>query len=251
MTPPTVYDPERVSKISRIMPQFTKVARVGDRVAMGLEGDPDFPSEWKTGSRPMATVTNVVKQNGNSSVELRLDNGSNKVINEYTIAPGEVWEPTDDTFASILKREQEAQQLNSRAEAPHVKEQTYRGDRHLQDMENEIKMLKAELDEEKRLVRSFQNTYIMTMKELANDVMQLDSSGQCANFCRTFSSEYDKMQARAEESMYRGSENDKMQAKAEESMYRGGAEGDYDDESFSEASDGEEVPQEMGLSDFF
>ena len=42
------FDQDRIEKVSKIMPQFTKVAAVGDKVLMGLEGDPSFPFAGKT-----------------------------------------------------------------------------------------------------------------------------------------------------------------------------------------------------------
>ena len=201
MAPSTnsVYQPERIDKISRIMPQFSKVARVGDTVLMGLEGDPAFPYG---ADRPMATITDVSDGMDGTSVKLRLNDGTVKTVNEYSIAPGDVWEYTDEAFANVMDRERKAQDAQMARAEPSLGDAVYRGE--TEDLRKQVQELRAELAEEKRLARSFHNTYIMTMKELASDVLKLDSVGDCANFCRTFSNEYDKMKARAEESLYRG-----------------------------------------------
>lgn len=249
MAPSTnsVYQPDRISKISRIMPQFTKVAAVGDTVMMGLEGDPAFPTAWKNGTRPMATITDVVSEVDGTSVKLRMDDGTQKVVNEYSIAPGDVWEYTDEAFSNVMERERKAQEIAmSRAETP-VADASYRGDKSIvDDLRQEVELLKAQLSEERALTRSFQNTYIMTMKELANDVMKLDTSGS-ASFCRTFAHEYDKMQARAEQSIYRGSTNNATDVHTTEMK----AEQDDDEDEFSEESDDEETSRQMAMSDYF
>jgi hypothetical protein len=230
------------------MPQFAKVAEVGDTVMMGLEGDPANP--WvDSASRPMATIIDKSSQVDGTSVKLRMDDGTERTVNEYSIAPGDVWEFTDDSFAKVMERERAAQ---ARAEEPIVPDSAYRGEASIVDeLRREIQNLKAELDSEKRLTRSFQNTYIMTMKELANDVMKLDTEGNCADFCRTFSSEYDKMQTRAEESIFRGTnsqttsyDNDNTALLAEEE--------EESEEEFSEDSEAEdETAQQLAMSDFF
>jgi hypothetical protein len=228
------------------MPQFAKVAEVGDTVMMGLEGDPANP--WSnSAARPMATIVDKSSHVDGTSVKLRMDDGTERSVNEYSIAPGDVWEFTDDTFANVMERERAAQ---ARAEEPIVPDSAYRGDASVvNEMRREIQNLKAELDSEKRLVRSFQNTYIMTMKELANDVMNLDTRGDCASFCRTFSSEYDKMQARAEESIYRGT---KDQGKSSGHTALLAEEEEGSEEEFSEESEEEdETNRQLAMSDFF
>tara|TARA_B110001450_G_scaffold252416_1_gene274153 strand:- start:297 stop:1046 length:750 start_codon:yes stop_codon:yes gene_type:complete len=243
----SVYQPERISKISRIMPQFAKVAEVGDTVMMGLEGDPANP--WTdSASRPMATIVDKASQVDGTSVKLRMDDGTERTVNEYSIAPGDVWEFTDVSFAKVMERERAAQ---ARAEEPIVPDSAYRGDASIVDeLRHEIQNLKAELDAEKRSVRSFQNTYIMTMKELANDVMKLDTKGDCANFCRTFSSEYEKMRTRAEESIYRGT-NSQTKSHDNTALFADEEE-EESEEEFSEESEEEyETAQQLAMSDFF
>ena len=86
-----VYEPDRISKISKIMPQFSSVAEAGDTVLMGLEGDPAFP--YANTRRPMATVDRVDRDAVNGTPgTLRLPGGSTGTINEHTIAPPDAGE---------------------------------------------------------------------------------------------------------------------------------------------------------------
>ena len=245
-----VFDASRIDKISKIMPNFTKVAQVGDTVLMGLEGDPVFP--YSNGSRPTAKIVDV-SNDADPTVTLSLDDGSQKVVSSYTIAPNEVFEFTDETFANVLERErkqqedmmreqqaiqlkqQEQEQEQEQQELNRAESSTYRS---TSSLETQIASLRAELDAERQLTRNFHNTYIASLHELANDVCKLDVSGNLAQFCRTFNDEYSRMQSRAEHGVYRGSTN-KARYEEEEEELEQEQEEEYDEEEqfgFSEDS---------------
>lgn len=237
-----VYDQDRISKISKIMPQFNKVANVGDKVLMGLEGDPSFP--FSTGSRPEGTIVSIDKKKDGTEIQFHMNDGSNKTVNEYSIAPGDVWEYSDESFSKVMEREREAQEMRmARAEKKvTVPSTTYRGDEN--SLMQEIKQLRSDLNAERELTRNFHNTYIASLHELAQDVCRLDTDGKHANFCRTFNSEYEKMQSRAETTMYRGTKSKYDDDEDEEE--------EDEEELFSESdakslSDG----QAMDESDYF
>ena len=212
-----VYDMDRVEKIARITPYFSSVAEVGDEVLMGLEGDPAFPQRFST-NRPIATVTNIDAAVDGHIVTLTHQDGTKQVVNSQTIAPTEVWEFTDRTFENVLNRERmraEQSMYNTNvAETP-----AYRGSND--DLMQEIRRLRNELDAEKQLTRNFHNVYIETLNELTRDVVSLES-GNPTKFCKTFGTEYERM--RAESSMYRGAQ----------SVYE---EEDDDDEVLSQVSE--------------
>jgi hypothetical protein len=240
-----VFDASRIDKISKIMPNFTKVAQVGDSVLMGLEGDPVFP--YYSAPRPIARVVNV-SDDADPTVTLSLNDGSQKVVNSYTIAPNDVFEFTDESFANVLERERKQQEEMMREQqALHSKQQeqqelsraessTYRS---TSSLETQIASLRAELDAERQLTRNFHNTYIASLHELANDVCKLDVSGNLAQFCRTFNDEYSRMQSRAEHGVYRGSTNKARNEEEEEESEQEQQEEEYEEEEqfgFSEDS---------------
>lgn len=198
-----VFEASRIDKISKIMPNFSKVAQVGDQVLMGLEGDPAFPYSY--GNRPYGTVVEVYDVHGEPTLTLECSDGSRKSVNSYTISPTDVWEFTDQSFSNVLERERVQQEAlsNNRAES-HFSDEKYRGGQNLED---QVAQLRAELETERQLTRNFHNTYIASLHELANDVCKLDTTGNHANFCRTFNDEYKKMQSRGEQSLYRGVRN--------------------------------------------
>tara|TARA_B110000046_G_C13020337_1_gene410815 strand:- start:2536 stop:3303 length:768 start_codon:yes stop_codon:yes gene_type:complete len=242
----SVYHPERIAKISRIMPQFAKVAAAGDAVMMGLEGDPAFP--FTATPRPTGIITDVISQVDGTSIKLRMDDGSEKVVNEYSIAPGDVWEYTDTSFENVMERELKGQQIvASRAEKPIVDDTPYRGPNaeEVRLLSAEVAKMKADMAAEHRVVRSFHNTYIMSLKELTDDIIGVSKD---AKFSKCFSEKYEEM-ARAENSIYRGSH------RRESGTMLGHEVGDDDDtdvdDGASESSENEEESSRLAMSDYF
>lgn len=247
-----VFNQERISKISKIIPQFTKVAKVGDTVMMGLEGDPVFPYDGS--NRPTATIESLTPNGNDVTIGLKMSDGTVKSVSMYSVAPTDVWEFTDKSFAQVMARERQAQEkriVDARAEKPIevVQKSSSNG-----DMRQEIASLRAELEAERKLTRNFHNTYIASLHELASDVCKIDNltGGKNASFCKTFNNEYEKMQSRGELGVYRGAfeeedeEGEERQQDEEEETKRGGEELDFFSESDNSMSD-----SEMLDSDYF
>ena len=192
-----VYDTDRIEKIARITPYFSSVAEVGDEVLMGLEGDPAFPQRYNT-NRPVATVSNIDKSADGHVITFTHKDGTEQIINSQTIAPTEVWEFTDRTFENVLNRER----MRAEQSMYDIPETEYRGG--TDDLIQEIRRLRNELEAEKQLTRNFHNVYIETLNELTRDMVSLESGGS-TKFCKTFGNEYERM--RAESSMYRGAQS--------------------------------------------
>lgn len=201
-----VYDTSRITKISKIMPQFSKVAAPGDTVLMGLEGDPAYP--YTNTARPSATITDVSYRGTNTyDIGLKLDDGSRKTVSSMTINPEEVFEYDDKSFENVLRREQEnMNRAEGKLESSRA-ENNMMNDDMIQSLRSEITTLRKELNAQVELTRNFHNTYIATLNEVASDMCQMDASGENAKFCRTFHNEYSKMQTRAENAEYRGAED--------------------------------------------
>lgn len=197
-----LYDSSRVEKIAKITPYFTQVARVGDSVHMGLQGDPMFPKQFEQ-NRPMATITGIDRREDGTQVTLTHSNGATQTVSEYTISPSEVWEFTDATFNKVLSRERDAA-AKERAETTMAA--SYRG---VEDLSSEIDTLRAELAAERKLTRNFHNVYIATLNELTKDMRNIES-GVPTSFARTFNAEYEKMRAESgmldDNAMYRGAD---------------------------------------------
>ena len=198
----SLYDTERVKKISQIMPEFAKVARPGDEVYMGLQGDPCFPQEYLS-ERPTAIIDNVDLSNPEEAfVTLKTNRGEEKTISSLSLKPNDVWEFTDKAFRGVLDRENAL--ATSRAESMQTVSQPQNDENTLRQ---EIRELRAELTAERENSRNFQNTIIASMKEMANDILKIDANQNRAEFSKVFSSEYTKMENRAEAAINRGEDD--------------------------------------------
>lgn len=207
----SLYDSERIGKISTIMPNFANVAEKGDVVRMGLEGDPLYNSSLaKFGTIEMIENGDMPDE---KIVSIRdHESGNVRAFSSTSIKPNEVWEFTDSTFKNVLQREQ----VKHRAEQAINDQQVYRGSDQINMLRDEISNLRSLIEMETVQRKDFSNTVIETMKEIASDVCKSNSD---APFCRMFQSEYTKMVNRAEGGIYRGSGASQVST-ASSSMHR-------------------------------
>lgn len=192
----SVYDKDRVDKIGQIMPQFSQVAERGDKVLMGLEGDPMFPTKYR-GSRPTATIENIEKNDDEYLVNLRMEDGTSKQVSSMSLSPNDVWEFTDDAFEGVMEREQERQE--SITEMNRSESELYRGTQDA--LAREITELKNELRAERELNKTFHNTVIDSFREFSNDICKLDTNKDC-QFCHVFNNQYNSMMKNRAESSF-------------------------------------------------
>ena len=89
-----------VWKIAKITPYFTQVARVGDSVHMGLQGDM-FPKQFEQ-NRPMATITGIDRRRRGRV--MTHSNGATQTVSEYD-QPNQGLGVADATFGKILSRD--------------------------------------------------------------------------------------------------------------------------------------------------
>lgn len=215
----SAYANDRVEKISQIMPEFARVARSGDRVMMGLEGDPLFPNAFNT-SRPEGTIGDVQYRENDALVTINMDDGSQKVVSSLSLASEDTWEFTNDAFKNVLERNMP--KVN-RAEEPVAT--TYRNTESdmIESLQAEIADLRETIQMQAEQMKKFQNVMISGLNEVANDV-----NHGTTNFCQTLTSEFTKMKNRAEggvveaptsEVEYRGMEDDMSEISCDETEY--------------------------------
>ena len=178
----SLYDPSRVDKIGTIMTSFTGVAKPGDRVLMGLEGDPMFPQHWQK-DRP----TGVVYSNDGNQVVIDMDGGGRETYEAGMLNPKKVWEFSDDAFDKVIKRETDSYRgVATPAAAPQdpspVPQPDYRG--IIDTLERDLKRLNEKIS-------SFHTVYLTSLRELARDV----TDGNC-KFCKAYGEEFDSMNYR-------------------------------------------------------
>jgi hypothetical protein len=198
MDPTDMYNPERIQKISEIMPRFNAHVQPNDEIMFGLEGDPMFPQSF-AGNRPTGVVQKVKNSGGsaeNATIRVKMNNGQVKDIPYGSVNPETLWEFTDESFQKVLKRSIDR---NMPEETPE-----YRGATDLGSVESlraELNALKGSMDAERAETQNFNNALIATIHEIAGDVCKastkyrgatdLDSGDE--SFCSVFNKEYNKM----------------------------------------------------------
>lgn len=197
----TIYESQRISQLSKIMPAFAQHAEVGDEVMMGIEGDIAFPYSY--GDRPQGKITDIRRDESGKSFTITFPNGQKQDVHQSTISPSHVFEFTDSTFNNILTRTQNNYLASARAEE-RLQEPKYAGVDEMRSLQAQVQELQTQLEAEKKLNRSFHNTYVMTMDQVASDIVRMDTNAK-AEFARIFTKEFKKMQSRAENKIYRGS----------------------------------------------
>lgn len=204
----SLYDSERVGKISTIMPNFANVAERGDVVRMGLEGDPLYDSSLAK----FGTIQNIREgEIANEKIVTIRDNDTGKVraYSSTSIKPNELWEFTDDSFKNVLNREQEKHRAEQAIVDIPKDVEVYRGSEEVNMLRDEISNLRSMIEMETNQRKDFSNTVIETMKEIASDVCKSNSN---APFCKMFQAEYSAMINRAEGGIYRGSAGSEVSA---------------------------------------
>ena len=162
------------------MPKLSEHVRIGDRITLGLEGDPKFP--YSNTTRPIGDVVNVLKQNdGLVDLNVKLSNGDTVRLAAGSIAADQIWEFTEDSFRNVLERSISAQNVSS---SNNDIESSYRGSvNESQDIVELRKALEIQVQES----NDFNQTVVKTLNEMAKDIISMNPS---AKFCSVFASEY-------------------------------------------------------------
>ena len=169
------------------MPPFIKAAELGDKAKLGLEGDPLKPHV-----ETHATVVDKFTKNGLTHLKIKDENGVSFTTNEFNQNPAEVFEFTDDCFRQKLEKKER----QYRADEP--KEASYRGTPS--EIQGRLEDLESQFVSEKQRAEEFRVAYLAAMAELCktND----------SEFAKAFTQQFNEMQSRAEEGVYRGANDE-------------------------------------------
>lgn len=196
----SIFDPERVQKISEIMPKFGSNAAPNDRVKLGLMGDPCFPAEYEN-ARPAGTITDVKHGKYGTTVKVRVDEGPERMVGrtlklKENIDPAKLWEFTDETFKNrVLPRVTEGRRANFRSTAivPKPREAP------------EMQSIRAELEAIKKQNEDFRSTVVDSISNIAKDVCAMNKD---APFCSVLNREYERLNTESASLSYRASNDD-------------------------------------------
>merc|ERR1712224_530485 len=104
------------------MPSLASMAREGDEVIMGLEGDPLLKIDQHRATGVIESITEG--DDGEMLVTINHTHSGNKgVYSSQTIKPNEVWEFTPTTLNAVMERERRAKDEHIRAQDEHIRAQ--------------------------------------------------------------------------------------------------------------------------------
>ncbi len=192
-----MYNPDRIQKIGEIMPGLCEYAQAGDKIHLGLEGDPEFPAAYRGTSRPTGTIQSIRNEGDATIVTAKMDDGRTRELSSRTIGAYDTWEFTEEGFRGVLAREEKK---SARAEQA----LEYRGtsDSDTKSLETKI----AQLEDFVESQQAFRKVVVSTMSEIAKDVVNLSKvNGLEAKFCGTLTDRYSALMESRAESSFRGS----------------------------------------------
>lgn len=192
-----LYDSERISKISTILPGLSQYIQKGDELCLGLQGDPMFP--YKGVERPTGVVQDIEKVGDSTHITARMNDGSTRKLTDRTIGAYDSFEFTSAGFDKVLKREEE-----KAARSESLSGSAYRNASAPAEsgrMEAEIAALRKEND-------AFKKTIVSTLREIAAEVSHLGTEARLeTKFCSTLARKYDDMMEARAESSFRGADD--------------------------------------------
>ena len=105
---PGVYDPERVSRLSKISTKFHAHAAVGDRIVLGVDGDDQMPARYRSSAgRPGGVVTKIKNEGTeNATLRVQMDEGRTVDLHPYQLDGGKIWEFDESSWPKVLARSQ-------------------------------------------------------------------------------------------------------------------------------------------------
>ena len=159
----------RDQQLDMIMPQFANHAQVGDKVEMGVVGDPDFPFEMN--ARPQAQVVDVsTDSDGNTHVQLQ-DTSTGEMMMSGSAERNEhlVFEFEPTTFQNVLER---AMSSDAEVVTSHPSPVP-----DLSDVNSEtLQQVMSEMSE----TRAFANNLVSVLKNMNKDMHRMDKTMQSA-----------------------------------------------------------------------
>jgi hypothetical protein len=228
MATDSLWDPERLRVVGSVLTRYSRALRVDDRVRTGMEGDPCFRGEHRTG-----TVVSLERDAATGAVRFRarLD-GSDELVelDNLTVMPERLWEVAPDhldAFRGRVEAEEEeeeggAEAMTAEPEATHrgdggvaaraaaqaaeaaaalVQEQRLVHDEYRSAVDDQFSALRRQVDSLEEKNAAFRETMASTVYALAGDLMRA-SSGAPIEFAHEYVDRYDA--AIADRSDFRG-----------------------------------------------
>ena len=175
------YAPDRVSRLAEISTKFTSVARVGDEIHLGIEGDSEMPARYRGAGRPTGVITKIKNEGtDHATLRVRLRSGSTVDLHPYSIDGSRVWEYTPKAWENVLARNGLAPDGPS----------SYRGSAtngELLAMRKEMADMSSKFNREMAEAKEFNSALVESIAAMTGEIVQANPD---AKYSAVFQREY-------------------------------------------------------------
>ena len=187
----SVWDGERISNIGWILSRYSEHVQEGDRVRMGIEGDPCSTYRGIDGASA-GTVDRVRRDDyGFVQLTVTLDSGKEVELDNRNIAPAKVWEIHPDFVNVFRGRVQKSNGDGEEHDGEEHNDDTY-GDTHdfRSAVETQVETLGERLKRMENAGTELERTIASAVRELAGDLMRT-YRGEEPEFSFRYADRYD------------------------------------------------------------
>ena len=183
----SVYNSERVARLSQISTKFHAHAAVGDTIWLGIEGDDQMPARYRGDARPRGTIIKIKNEGTeNSTLRVQLDSGRQVDLHPYHLAGDRVWEFTDESWPKVLARSNPQEYRSSRADGDDIA-----------SMRQQMQDMSQRFDREMAQAKHFNNALVESIAQITDEIQQTNKD---AKFSKVFQQEYRQMTKQRRES---------------------------------------------------
>lgn len=189
----SIWDSERISNIGWILSRYSEHIQNGDRIRMGIEGDPCGAYRGED-EAPCGTVTSVTRSDdGFVQFNMRLDTSGEEVsLDNRNVAPEKVWEVHPDFVETFRGRVHGPDEDDGDAEEPSEKEEEHEepSDDFRSAVETRVESLGERLQRMETVGSELERTIASAVRELCGDLMRT-YRGETPDFSFQYADRYD------------------------------------------------------------
>jgi len=204
-----IWDSERIATVGNILSRVSKHLECGDRIRLGMEGDPCYPYRAAE-EAPRGTVLSIERdeKSGSMSFIAQLDDTlEQREFSDASVHPEKLWEIAPDHVSVVRSRVTG----DSDGDLPAREEE--QADYKSPDEDNAFRSsMTTSMDALQIRVSQLESTLASTVREVCADMLR-GYRGEKPEFSETYADRYDMAMEHAEEKEYQGTaQSDKKQS---------------------------------------
>lgn len=232
-----LLDPERLETLDRIMSLYGKHLQTGDKLRIGIEGDPC--SRFRSvDEAPSVTVSEILERKEDGLIRFKAIMSGSEETCEFTnrsFDPEFVWELHPDSAETFKQRIRKGGEKDQYRSVPNEDDLSSKMTLITQDMSQRLATLEdtverlteqlgsnnyrgnreEDIEHMKESERTFRETMASTIRALAGDTLRL-ARGEPVEFAHQYADRYDLALEERSNSTFRGSESPTPKKKSQQ-----------------------------------